>query len=196
MLQSMGSQRVRHDLVTEKPQQFIYLTNTYLASTMCQFAIDEALGTTDKSACSVGTYILVEEYRPYRALRSKIHSMSEIFSSHMWGEATVFLKIYYLFIFLHRVLVVVLRIFQHLGSLVVACELFFAPHVGSSSLTRDQTWSPCIERMKPQPLDHQGSPYIVCSKFVQCHKPVKQVLRINIKLRRGMETMIQGNSFT
>jgi len=49
--------RVRHDLVTEQPQQFIYLTNVYLASTMCQFAVDEALGTADKSACSADTYI-------------------------------------------------------------------------------------------------------------------------------------------
>ena len=60
---------------------------------MCQFAVDEALGTTDRSACSADTHILVEEYRPYRALRNKIHTMSEIFSSHMWGAAALFKKI-------------------------------------------------------------------------------------------------------
>ena len=31
-------------------------------------------------------------------------------------------------------------------------------HVGSSSLTRDQTWAPCFESMASQPLGHQGSP--------------------------------------
>ena len=30
-------------------------------------------------------------------------------------------------------------------------------HVGSSSLTRDQTWVPCIGSMQSLPLDHKGS---------------------------------------
>ena len=31
-------------------------------------------------------------------------------------------------------------------------------HVGSSSLTRDQTRAPCTGSLESQPLDHQGSP--------------------------------------
>ena len=31
-------------------------------------------------------------------------------------------------------------------------------HVGSSSLTRDQTWAPCAGSSESQLLDHQGSP--------------------------------------
>ena len=31
-------------------------------------------------------------------------------------------------------------------------------HVGSSSLTRDGTWAPCIRSKESYPLDHQGSP--------------------------------------
>ena len=32
-------------------------------------------------------------------------------------------------------------------------------HVGSSSLTRDRTWAPCIGRVESYPLCHQGSPW-------------------------------------
>ena len=35
-------------------------------------------------------------------------------------------------------------------------------HVGSSSLTRDQTWVPCIGSMQSLPLDHKGSPSAIC----------------------------------
>ena len=44
---------------------------------------------------------------------------------------------------------------QSSESLVVACKLLV---VGSSSLTRHQTWAPCIRSAESQPLDHQGSP--------------------------------------
>ena len=43
-------------------------------------------------------------------------------------------------------------------------DLFFSPqlwHVGSSSLTRDQTCTPCIGSVESQPLDHQRSPILV-----------------------------------
>ena len=33
-------------------------------------------------------------------------------------------------------------------------------HVGSSSLTRDQTQPPCIRSAESQPLDHQGIPFL------------------------------------
>ena len=33
--------------------------------------------------------------------------------------------------------------------------------VGSSSLTRDQTWASCIENSESYPLDHQGSPTVI-----------------------------------
>ena len=36
-------------------------------------------------------------------------------------------------------------------------------HVGSSSLTRDRTWAPCIGSVESYPLDHQGSP---CCSFL------------------------------
>ena len=43
--------------------------------------------------------------------------------------------------------------------LVVACRLLSCSmHAGSSSLTRDQTWAPCIGSTESYPLDHQGSP--------------------------------------
>ena len=32
-------------------------------------------------------------------------------------------------------------------------------HEGSSSLTRDRTWAPCIGSSESQPLRHQGSPW-------------------------------------
>ena len=31
-------------------------------------------------------------------------------------------------------------------------------HAGSSSLTRDRTWAPCIGSAESYPLDHQGYP--------------------------------------
>ena len=51
--------------------------------------------------------------------------------------------------------------------LVVACGLLSCTtwtfscsmHEGSSSLTRDQTWAPCIGSSESYPLDHQGSPW-------------------------------------
>ena len=77
-----------------------------------------------------------------------------------------FLNIYiYLFVWLCRDLVAAQGIFvatcrifscgmwdlqlQHVGS-----QLW---HVGSSSLTRDETWAPCIGSVESQPLDHQRS---------------------------------------
>ena len=35
----------------------------------------------------------------------------------------------------------------------------FSWHVGSKSLTRDQTQAPCIGSMGSEPLDHQGRPF-------------------------------------
>ena len=58
----------------------------------------------------------------------------------------VILTIYYLFIWLHHILVAAHAIFslhcsrQHMGSSL--------RHAGSTSLTRDQTWAPCIGSMK------------------------------------------------
>ena len=37
---------------------------------------------------------------------------------------------------------------QPVGSLVAACELSCGMHVGSSSLTRDRTWAPCIRSVE------------------------------------------------
>ena len=62
----------------------------------------------------------------------------------------------------------------HVGLLVVACGLLVAAcrllscglrtlscgmHAGSSSLTTDRTWAPCIGSTESYPLDHQVSPY-------------------------------------
>ena len=46
---------------------------------------------------------------------------------------------------------------QHAGALVVAGELLVVAYVGSSSLTKDGTQSPCIGTEESQPLDHQGN---------------------------------------
>ena len=47
-------------------------------------------------------------------------------------------------------------------------------HVGSSSLTRDGTWVPCIVSLESQPPDHQGSP----SSFI----PHKYALKLKFWL--------------
>ena len=81
----------------------------------------------------------------------------------------------YLFIWLHTSLVAAGGILSctmwaaylwHVGCLFVVCRLLSCGmqtlscgmHVGSSSLTRDQTWAPCIGSAESYPLDHQGSP--------------------------------------
>ena len=60
----------------------------------------------------------------------------------------------YLFIWLHWVFVAA-RGLLSCGMQTLSCGM----HVGSSSLTRDQTWAPCIGSMESYPLHHQGSPY-------------------------------------
>ena len=45
---------------------------------------------------------------------------------------------------------------RHARSLILACELLVG-HVGSSSLTRDQTWAPYAGSVQSQPLDSQAS---------------------------------------
>ena len=40
--------------------------------------------------------------------------------------------------------------------IVVTSELLVV-NMGSSSLTRDSTWDPCLARVEFYPLDHQGS---------------------------------------
>ena len=37
----------------------------------------------------------------------------------------------------------------HMGSslFIAACAILYLQHVGSSSLTRNQTWAPCIQNM-------------------------------------------------
>ena len=63
--------------------------------------------------------------------------------------------LFYLF-WLCRALVAARGIFFYL---VVACRLLSCGmHVGSSSLTRDGTWAPCLGSAESYPLDHQGSP--------------------------------------
>ena len=70
--------------------------------------------------------------------------------SNQWTLLRNFLKNnIYLFIWLHHVLFAVGSIFNH-----------FLWHVGSSSLTRDQTSNPCSGSSESEPLDHQGSPTI------------------------------------
>ena len=47
-----------------------------------------------------------------------------------------------------------LKIFIYL----FGCPRSQLQHVGSSSLTRDQTWAPCTGSLQSQALDHQGRP--------------------------------------
>ena len=65
-----------------------------------------------------------------------------------------FKKNIYLFIWLCQVLV---------ASGIFSCSMWDLQlrHVGSSSLTRDQTWAPCIGSTESQLLDHQGSPSLI-----------------------------------
>ena len=86
----------------------------------------------------------------------RIHKMLIFFKDFFF-----FLKVYHpnlkkkkLFIWLRWVLV------WHVRSsvFVAACKNFQLWHVGSSSLTRDQTWTPCIGTAESQLLDHQESP--------------------------------------
>ena len=46
--------------------------------------------------------------------------------------------------------------------------------MGSSSLTRDQTRTPCIESKESQPLDHQGSPESI---FIVHQGPISHQLK-------------------
>ena len=59
----------------------------------------------------------------------------------------IFLK--YLFIWLHKRLSCGMQDLQ-------------LRHVGSSSLARDWTWSPCIGSAESEPLDHRASPETTC----------------------------------
>ena len=52
-------------------------------------------------------------------------------------------------------------LFIYLVALGVSCGMWTlscSMHMGSSSLTRDQTWTPCIGSVESYPLHHQGSP--------------------------------------
>ena len=57
--------------------------------------------------------------------------------------------------------VLLLLIFMYL----FGCTGSQLQHAGSSSVTRDQTWEPCIESMESKPLDPQGSPHVLVSYF-------------------------------
>ena len=64
-----------------------------------------------------------------------------------------------LFIWLHWVLVAAGR-FLSCGMRTLSCSM----HVGSSSLTRDRNWAPCVGSMESYPLRHQGSPCTISFK--------------------------------
>ena len=54
-------------------------------------------------------------------------------------------------------------------------------HVGSRSLTRDQTWMPSIESKETQPLDHQEiphPPFIGHTNIYHTHRPVSTIPNI------------------
>ena len=50
--------------------------------------------------------------------------------------------------------------------LVAACRIYDLRHVGSSSLSRDWTWVPFIRSAESQPLDHWGSPCLICRSLI------------------------------
>ena len=72
----------------------------------------------------------------------------------MYKDSVSFLK-NYLFRLL-RVLVAECGIFS-CGMQTLSCST----HAGSSSLTRDRTWAPCIDSAESYPLDCQASPRTV-----------------------------------
>ena len=91
-----------------------------------------------------------------------LHSgmLGSLFSlkSGLFLDFQFFFKNMYLCIWLHGVLVVACRIFS--------CNMRTqVRHVGSSSLTRDQTCAPCIGSSESQPLDQQGRPYLAFLKL-------------------------------
>ena len=64
-------------------------------------------------------------------------------------------------------------IFIYLAAPGLSCSIqdLQLQHVGSSSLTRDQTWALCIGSVKSQPLDHQGSPQTrTLKKIIPIHQ--------------------------
>ena len=65
-----------------------------------------------------------------------------------------------LLIRLHQVLVAAGRPLS-CGSRTLSC----GTHVGSSSLSRDRTWAPCIATVESYPLCHQGSP-LTCKSLI------------------------------
>ena len=75
----------------------------------------------------------------------------------------MFLKIICLFIWLCWALVMAFGIFNLCCSIrIFSCGMQTQLwHVGSSSLTRDQSSVPCIGSTESQPLDHQEVPLIV-----------------------------------
>ena len=88
---------------------------------------------------------------------SESHQGRETVMGSNWHQhqSWLFLKniFIYLFIWLHRVLVVAGGLLG-CGTWTLSCGM----HVGSSSLTRDWTWAPCIGSAESYPLHHQGSP--------------------------------------
>ncbi|XP_060164404.1 protein archease isoform X2 [Globicephala melas] len=64
-----------------------------------------------------------------------------------WGEEFSLSK--------HPQVLVAVRRLLSCGMWTLSCSM----HVGSSSLTSDRTWAPCIGSVESHPLDHQGSPY-------------------------------------
>ena len=61
-------------------------------------------------------------------------------------------------------------------------------HMGSSFLTKDRTWAPCIRRSQSQSLDHQGSPpsgllvSILAPYHLFSHSNHSDLLKIKITL--------------
>ena len=73
-----------------------------------------------------------------------------------------FIKRYYLFIWLHQVLVEACRIFRLPCDMwIFSCGTGALHHVGSSSLTRDSNLGPL--HWEFQPLGHKGSPLNPCT---------------------------------
>ena len=50
--------------------------------------------------------------------------------------------------------------------LTLFLNTYLLQHVGSSSLTRDCTWAPCIGIMESEPLDRQWSSYATNLKLL------------------------------
>ena len=115
--------------------------------------------TPDSSHTSL-TFPLLAKYNLASRCWHLLFSLTITSCTHY---SVFFKKIFLIHLFwLRRVLVAACGIFFLVAArTLLSCgirTLSCSMHAGSSSLTRDWTWAPCIGSTESYPLDHQGHP--------------------------------------